>query len=86
MGLIVYLILGGIVGWLASIVTKNDPEFGVIGNIIVGIVGSFVGSYLINPIFGIPSALVVGIVPLFGAFLGSVIALLVYNWIRRATR
>ena len=43
MGWLVTLIIGGIVGWLASIVMKTDAQMGVIANVLVGIVGSFLG-------------------------------------------
>ena len=46
MNLIVTLIVGGIVGWLASIVMKTNAQMGLIANVIVGIVGSAIGSWL----------------------------------------
>ena len=46
MNLIVSLIIGGVVGWLASLVMKTDAQMGVIANIIVGIVGSALGFWL----------------------------------------
>jgi uncharacterized membrane protein YeaQ/YmgE (transglycosylase-associated protein family) len=46
MNLIVSLIIGGIVGWLASIVMKTNAQMGIIANVIVGIVGSTVGFWL----------------------------------------
>jgi uncharacterized membrane protein YeaQ/YmgE (transglycosylase-associated protein family) len=46
MNLIISLIIGGIVGWLASIVMKTNAQMGIIANIIVGIVGSVLGFWL----------------------------------------
>lgn len=46
MNLIVSLIIGGIVGWLASIVMKTNAQMGMIANVIVGIVGSALGFWL----------------------------------------
>jgi uncharacterized membrane protein YeaQ/YmgE (transglycosylase-associated protein family) len=46
MGLIVSLIVGGIVGWLASIIMKTNAQMGLIANIIVGIVGSALGWWI----------------------------------------
>ena len=46
MNLIVSLIVGGIVGWLASMVMKTNAQMGVIANVIVGIVGSAIGFWL----------------------------------------
>ena len=44
MGWIITLIIGGVVGWLASIVMKTNAQMGLIANVLVGIVGSFLGS------------------------------------------
>ena len=46
--LIVTLIIGGIVGWLASILMKANAQMGIVANIIVGIVGSFLGVFVAN--------------------------------------
>jgi uncharacterized membrane protein YeaQ/YmgE (transglycosylase-associated protein family) len=46
MGLIMQLIVGGIVGWLASIVMKTNAQMGIIANIVVGIVGSALGGWI----------------------------------------
>jgi uncharacterized membrane protein YeaQ/YmgE (transglycosylase-associated protein family) len=46
MDLIITLIIGGIVGWLASIVMKTNAQMGMIANIVVGIVGSLLGFWL----------------------------------------
>jgi uncharacterized membrane protein YeaQ/YmgE (transglycosylase-associated protein family) len=50
---IVWIILGGIVGWLASLVMRRDAQQGLLLNIVVGIVGALVGGWLLSPIFGI---------------------------------
>ena len=46
MNLIISLIIGGIIGWLASIVMKTDTQMGIIANVLVGIVGSALGHWL----------------------------------------
>jgi uncharacterized membrane protein YeaQ/YmgE (transglycosylase-associated protein family) len=46
MNWIVTLIIGGIIGWLASLVMKTDAQMGLLGNVIVGIVGSALGFWL----------------------------------------
>ena len=46
--LIVTLIIGGVVGWLASILMKANAQMGIVANIIVGIVGSFLGVFVAN--------------------------------------
>ena len=46
MGLIMFLIVGGIIGWLASIVMKTNAQMGLIANILVGVVGAGIGGWL----------------------------------------
>jgi uncharacterized membrane protein YeaQ/YmgE (transglycosylase-associated protein family) len=46
MGLIIYLIIGGVVGWLASIVMKTNAQMGILANVIVGIIGASLGGWL----------------------------------------
>ena len=46
--LIVTLIIGGVVGWLASILMKTNAQMGIVANVIVGIVGSFLGVFIAN--------------------------------------
>ena len=46
MDLIIWLVIGGIIGWLASIVMKTNAQMGLIANIIVGIVGAAIGGWL----------------------------------------
>ena len=46
MGLIVTLIIGGVIGWLASLVMKTSAQMGVIANIVVGIIGAVLGSWV----------------------------------------
>jgi len=52
MNLIIWIVLGGVVGWLASLVMKTDAEQGVLLNVIVGIVGALLGGWLISPFVG----------------------------------
>lgn len=46
MGLIISIVVGGVVGWLASIVMKTNAQMGMIANVLVGIVGSFLGYWI----------------------------------------
>ena len=46
MDIIIWLILGGVIGWLASIVMKTNAQMGIIANILVGVVGAAIGSWL----------------------------------------
>ncbi len=52
LGWIIYLVIGGIIGWLASIIMRRDAQQGILMNIIVGIVGSLLGGWLGGMITG----------------------------------
>ena len=53
MNFIVWLIVGGLIGWVASLIMKTDAQQGMFLNIIVGIVGAFLGGWLISPLVGV---------------------------------
>ncbi|MFO7537198.1 MAG: GlsB/YeaQ/YmgE family stress response membrane protein [Chloroflexota bacterium] len=53
MNFIIWLIAGGLVGWIASLVMRTDAQQGLILNIIVGIVGAFVAGLVLTPLLGI---------------------------------
>ncbi len=55
MSLIVTLVIGGIVGWLASLLMKTDGQMGIVANVAVGIAGSFLGGLIANAV-GLSSA------------------------------
>jgi uncharacterized membrane protein YeaQ/YmgE (transglycosylase-associated protein family) len=78
MDLIIFLIVGGIIGWLASIVMRTDAQQGIILNVVVGIVGSFIGGVLFGRSLGTG-----GIGGWVAAFLGAVILLAIVNLVRR---
>lgn len=46
MEIIVTLIIGGVVGWLGSLVMKTDAQMGILANIVIGIIGSFLGFWI----------------------------------------
>ena len=76
MGIILELIVGGITGWLASLIMKTDDQMGVIVNIVIGIVGAFIGSWLFGSVLGFGSAFASGgisVIGFFWAILGSVV-------------
>lgn len=85
MGWILIIIVGGILGWLASKVMRTDAQQGVILNIIVGIVGAALAGFLISPLLGIPTinAANFSISGLLISFLGALILLAIVNLIRR---
>ena len=74
MNWIITLIIGGIVGWLASIVMKTNAQMGIIANVLVGIVGSLLGFWLAG-VLGIGVA--GGIVSFLIAVLGAIVLILI---------
>jgi len=84
---LVWIILGGILGWIASMIMRTDAQQGTFLNIIVGIVGAFLAGMFLSPLFGIstinqnnfsiPSLLV--------SLLGAVILLGIVNLFRRGS-
>jgi uncharacterized membrane protein YeaQ/YmgE (transglycosylase-associated protein family) len=52
MTLILAIIVGGIIGWLASIIMRRDAQQGIFLNIVVGIVGAVLAGFIINPLIG----------------------------------
>lgn len=83
MGIILWLIVGGIVGWLASIVMRTDAQQGILMNIIVGIVGAFLAGLIFNgfTINQEPLNLTAFLVSLVGA----IVLLGIVNLFRRGT-
>jgi len=82
MGIISWIVLGGIAGWLASIITKRNDQMGCITNIIAGIVGAAVGGWVFS-LFGGTGVTGFNLQSLVVAFIGAVIVLAVVNLIFR---
>ena len=55
MGILIWLLVGGLVGWVASFIMKTDGSQGIILNVVVGIVGAFLAGFFISPLVGIPT-------------------------------
>lgn len=79
--LLIWLVIGAVAGWLAGLIMKGDG-FGLVGNIIVGILGSVIGGWLFGALFaGSPTGIVGAII---GATIGAVILLFILRLVRRA--
>ena len=52
MNFIIWLVVGGVLGWLASLVMRTDNQQGIVLNVIVGITGAMVGGWVLAPLFG----------------------------------
>ncbi|MBC7990537.1 MAG: GlsB/YeaQ/YmgE family stress response membrane protein [Luteimonas sp.] len=85
MNLIIWLVVGGLIGWVASMMMRTDGQQGIILNVVVGIVGALLGGWLLSPLLGagtinnndfsLPS---LGV-----SLLGAVILLAIVNLVRR---
>lgn len=85
MGLILMLVVGGILGWLASLVMRTDAQQGIFLNVVVGIIGALVGGLLLTPLIGgapITSG-AFDIRSLLVSFLGAIVLLAIVNLFRR---
>lgn len=87
MNLIIWLVVGGLIGWVASMIMRTDAQQGMILNVVVGIVGALLGGFLLAPMFG--TGTINGndfsVASLGVSLLGAVILLAIVNLIRRGT-
>ena len=87
MNFVIWLVVGGVIGWIASMVMKTDAQQGVVLNIVVGIVGAFLGGLLISPLVGVPSinqnAFSLG--AMLVSLVGAIILLAIVNLVRRGS-
>jgi uncharacterized membrane protein YeaQ/YmgE (transglycosylase-associated protein family) len=87
MTLILILVVGGVIGWLASIVMRTDAQQGILLNIVVGIVGAFIAGIVVTPLIGgapITSG-AFDVLSLIASFVGAVILLAIVNLFRRGS-
>ena len=87
MDIIIWLLVGGIVGWLASVLMHTDARQGIFLNVIVGIVGAALAGFFISPMVGLPTinqgSFSIG--SLVVSLIGAVILLAVVNLLRRGS-
>ena len=87
MNFILWLIIGGILGWVASLIMHTDAQQGIFLNIVVGVIGAMVAGFLLTPLFGIGTINQnnLSLPALLVSLLGSVILLAIVNLFRRGT-
>lgn len=85
MNLIIWLAIGGVIGWLASLLMNTDGQQGIILNVVVGIVGAMIGGWFISPMVGVGTINQNNFsLPAMGvSFIGAVILLAIVNLFRR---
>jgi uncharacterized membrane protein YeaQ/YmgE (transglycosylase-associated protein family) len=87
MGLIVLLIVGGLIGWVASMIMRTDGQQGILLNIVVGIIGAVLAGFIVTPLIGgapITSG-EISIQSVLVSLLGAVVLLAIINMFRRGT-
>ncbi|RZL40615.1 MAG: GlsB/YeaQ/YmgE family stress response membrane protein [Rubrivivax sp.] len=87
MNFLIWLVIGGVIGWLASLVMKTDAQQGVILNVVVGIVGAMLGGWLIAPMLGTGTinSNDFSLAGLLVSFVGAIVLLAIVNLLRRGT-
>ncbi|MHA4870948.1 GlsB/YeaQ/YmgE family stress response membrane protein [Duganella sp. PWIR1] len=85
MGFIIWLIIGGVLGWLASIVMRTDGQQGLFLNVVVGIIGAVLGGLILAPMIG--SGTIndgdYGVASLGVSFVGAIVLLAIVNLVFR---
>ncbi|MEO6032623.1 MAG: GlsB/YeaQ/YmgE family stress response membrane protein [Burkholderiaceae bacterium] len=85
MNLIIWLVVGGVIGWVASLIMRTDASQGIFLNVIVGIAGAAIAGLFISPLVGLPTinqdAFSMG--ALLVSLLGAVVLLAIVNMFRR---
>lgn len=76
-----WIVLGGLAGWVASILTKNNARMGILANIIVGIIGAFAGSFLLN-LIGVQGMTGFNVYTFLVAVGGAVVLLFLFSMVR----
>lgn len=86
MNIVIWLIMGGVVGWLASLIMRTDGQQGILLNIVVGIVGAVIGGWLISPLVGVATINQgISIGSVLVSLVGAIILLAIVSLFRRGT-
>lgn len=87
MNIIIWLVVGGLIGWIASLIMRTDAQQGVLLNIVVGVIGALIGGWIISPLVGVPTinqdAFSVGAMVV--SLVGAIILLAIVNLVRRGS-
>jgi uncharacterized membrane protein YeaQ/YmgE (transglycosylase-associated protein family) len=85
MNFIIWLVVGGLIGWVASMIMRTDAQQGMFLNVVVGIVGSMLGGWLVAPLLGAGTVNQndFSIRGLLASLIGAVILLAIVNMVRR---
>lgn len=87
MNLIILLVVGGVIGWVASMIMRTDAQQGILLNVVVGIVGALLAGFLITPLIGgapITSG-AINVTTILISLLGAIVLLAIVNLFRRGS-
>jgi uncharacterized membrane protein YeaQ/YmgE (transglycosylase-associated protein family) len=87
MGILILLVVGGLIGWVASLIMRTDAQQGIILNVVVGIVGALLAGFVLTPLIGgapITSG-AINIQTILVSLLGAVVLLAIINLTRRGS-
>lgn len=87
MTLLLILVVGGVIGWLASVLMRTDAQQGIFLNVVVGVVGAVLAGFVITPLIG-GAPITSGsfdILSLFASLLGAIVLLAIVNIFRRGS-
>lgn len=87
MNFIIWLVVGGLIGWVASMIMKTDAQQGLILNVVVGIIGSMLGGWFVAPLLGTGTINQndFSVMGLISSLIGAVILLAIVNLFRRGS-
>ena len=85
MNFIIWLVVGGLIGWVASMIMKTDAQQGMLLNVVVGIVGAMLGGWFLAPLFGTGTinSNDFSLAGLGVSLLGAIVLLAIVNFFRR---
>ena len=86
-GWLIFLVVGGLCGWVASILMRTNGQMGMIANIVVGIVGAMLGGWFISPLVGVGTINQddFSLASMLVSFVGAAILLAIVNLLRRGS-
>jgi uncharacterized membrane protein YeaQ/YmgE (transglycosylase-associated protein family) len=87
MNFLIWLVVGGVIGWLASLLMKTNDQQGILLNVVVGVVGAMVAGWFITPLVGIGTINQdnFSLPALMVSFLGAAVLLGIVNLVRRGS-
>ncbi|RPH52888.1 MAG: GlsB/YeaQ/YmgE family stress response membrane protein [Lysobacterales bacterium] len=84
MGIVIWLVVGGVVGWLASIVMRTDGQQGLLLNVVVGIVGALLAGFVVSPLRGFGTINEgISVATFLVSLVGAILLLAIVNLFRR---